>query len=96
MRNRLCNFAATLFCGASLTLGVLIAPAFAEPVRGAGSTFAAPVIGKWAEHYRNWRANGGAIGATRWYVARNAEDYVSSDWNVDYEKRRIKKYVYFQ
>lgn len=43
----------------------------AEPIRGGGSTLAAPVIAKWAAAYENARADGG--------------DYVSPDWKVDYE-----------
>lgn len=43
----------------------------AEPIRGAGSTFAAPVIGKWAKIYKDARADGG--------------DYFTLDWTVDYE-----------
>lgn len=45
--------------------------AHAEPIRGAGSTFAAPVIAKWAKAYRDVRVDGG--------------DFVSPDWTVDYE-----------
>ena len=57
---------------AVVALGVLASgTASAEPVRGAGSTFAAPVIGKWSESYRNFRMDGG--------------DYFSSDFTVDYE-----------
>lgn len=43
----------------------------AEPIRGAGSTFAAPVIAKWADAYKNARADGG--------------DLFTLDWTVDYE-----------
>lgn len=43
----------------------------AEPIRGAGSTFAAPVIARWAHLYGQVRADGG--------------DFVSPDWTVDYE-----------
>ncbi|MFC0217665.1 phosphate ABC transporter substrate-binding protein PstS [Pseudochelatococcus lubricantis] len=43
----------------------------AEPIRGAGSTFAAPVIARWARAYSEARADGG--------------DFVSPDWTVDYE-----------
>jgi phosphate transport system substrate-binding protein len=45
--------------------------AFAEPIRGAGSTFAAPVIAKWSQTYRVVRADGG--------------DYIPHDSGVDYE-----------
>lgn len=43
----------------------------AEPIRGAGSTFAAPIIAKWAQSYKDARADGG--------------DFVSTDWLLDYE-----------
>ncbi|CAN1515120.1 PstS ABC-type phosphate transport system, periplasmic component [Rhabdaerophilaceae bacterium] len=42
-----------------------------EPIRGAGSTFAAPVVAKWSESYKKERADGG--------------DFISPDWIVDYE-----------
>lgn len=44
---------------------------WAEPIRGAGSTFVAPVMAQWAEDYRVARADGG--------------DFSSPDWTVDYE-----------
>ena len=47
------------------------AAAFAEPIRGAGSTFAAPVVAAWAKAYRIARTDGG--------------DFTSPDWTVDYE-----------
>lgn len=43
----------------------------AEPIRGAGSTFAEPIIGQWSRSYTTLRADGG--------------DYISPDWHVDYE-----------
>lgn len=46
-------------------------PADAEPIRGAGSTFAAPVISAWGRAYKDARADGG--------------DYFTLDWTVDYE-----------
>ncbi len=49
----------------------VVASAQAEPIRGAGSTFAAPVIAKWARLYKDARADGG--------------DYFTLDWTVDYE-----------
>jgi phosphate transport system substrate-binding protein len=49
----------------------LVGTARAEPLRGAGSTFAAPVLAKWAKNYIAERADGG--------------DYQSPDWAVDYE-----------
>lgn len=56
----------------TLAVGLMIgAAAQAEPIRGAGSTLAAPIIGKWATAYESARADGG--------------DYVSPDWKVDYE-----------
>jgi len=45
--------------------------AHAEPIRGAGSTFAAPIIGKWSRDYEAARTDGG--------------DYTSPGWRVDYE-----------
>lgn len=58
-----------------LVLAVLVSlgrtVAQAEPIRGAGSTFAAPIIQKWSQNYRALRVDGG--------------DFVSSDWRVDYE-----------
>ena len=47
------------------------ASAQAEPIRGAGSTLAAPIIAKWATAYKNARADGG--------------DFFTLDWTVDYE-----------
>ncbi|MDB5415831.1 MAG: pstS [Rubritepida sp.] len=47
------------------------ASARAEPIQGAGSTFAAPIIEQWSRSYRAVRADGG--------------DFTSPDWNVDYE-----------
>lgn len=52
--------------------GFTASSAVAEPIRGAGSTFAAPVIGKWARLYKDARADGG--------------DYFTLDWTVDYER----------
>jgi phosphate transport system substrate-binding protein len=46
-------------------------PALAEPIRGAGSTFAAPIINQWSRDYEAVRTDGG--------------DYTSPDWRVDYE-----------
>jgi phosphate transport system substrate-binding protein len=46
-------------------------PATAEPMRGAGSTFAAPIIVKWAENYRRAKVDGG--------------EFSSPDWLLDYE-----------
>ncbi|MET3650211.1 phosphate ABC transporter substrate-binding protein PstS [Phyllobacterium ifriqiyense] len=46
-------------------------PVMAEPIRGAGSTFSAPIIAKWAENYSVSRTDGG--------------DFTSPDWTVDYE-----------
>jgi len=43
----------------------------AEPIRGAGSTFAAPIIDQWSRAYEAARTDGG--------------DYTSPDWKVDYE-----------
>lgn len=46
-------------------------PALAEPIRGAGSTFAAPIINQWSRDYETLRTDGG--------------DFTSPDWRVDYE-----------
>lgn len=52
--------------------GLLLAPAVrAEPIRGAGSTFAAPIINQWSRDYEAVRTDGG--------------DFTSPDWQVDYE-----------
>lgn len=53
---------------ASITFGSSIQ---AEPIRGAGSTFAAPIINQWSRDYEAMRTDGG--------------DYTSPDWRVDYE-----------
>ncbi|MGZ2424233.1 phosphate ABC transporter phosphate-binding protein [Rhizobium laguerreae] len=65
--------AAAGFSGLAAVVGSLfIAPAaMAEPIRGAGSTFAAPIIAKWAEIYEKARMDDG--------------DFSSPDWTVDYE-----------
>ena len=56
------------FAFATLAFGTL---AHAEPIRGAGSTFAAPIIHQWSRDYEAMRTDGG--------------DYTSPDWRVDYE-----------
>ena len=56
----------------AVAVASMMAPAaYAEPIRGAGSTFAAPIIAKWATAYKNARADGG--------------DFFTLDWTVDYE-----------
>ena len=56
----------------AVAAALMVAPAAqAEPIRGAGSTFAAPIIGKWATAYEIARADGG--------------DFFTPDWTVDYE-----------
>lgn len=63
---------AGLFGAGLLMIGLLLgSSARAEPIRGAGSTFAAPIIARWAENYRASRVDGG--------------DFASPDWTVDYE-----------
>mgnify|MGYP001809647680 CR=1 FL=1 len=64
-------FAVSVFLLSMLAVGISSGPAKAEPIRGAGSTFAAPIIQKWSQNYRAARADGG--------------EFVSSDWRVDYE-----------
>lgn len=61
-----------LACG--LIAGVALASGglHAEPIRGAGSTFAAPAITAWSRSYQEARADGG--------------DFVNIDWTVDYER----------
>lgn len=46
-------------------------PVHADPIRGAGSTFAAPIINQWSRDYETLRTDGG--------------DFTSPDWRVDYE-----------
>jgi phosphate transport system substrate-binding protein len=46
-------------------------PAQADPIQGAGSTFAAPAVHAWAQAYKAARTDGG--------------DFTSPDWTVDYE-----------
>lgn len=55
--------------GLSILAGA--AAATAEPIRGAGSTFAAPIVTRWGKLYETARADGG--------------EFVSPDWRVDYE-----------
>lgn len=55
----------------AVSAAAFVGGAHADPIRGAGSTFAAPVIGRWAQAYQATRTDGG--------------DYVSQDWTVDYE-----------
>jgi phosphate transport system substrate-binding protein len=52
-------------------IAMLGGPALAEPVRGAGSTFAFPLITQWSQNYQVERAGGG--------------DFVLQDSGVDYE-----------
>ncbi|PXA85259.1 phosphate ABC transporter substrate-binding protein PstS [Caulobacter sp. D4A] len=56
---------------AALTLMAVASAAEAEPIRGAGSTFAAPIINQWSRDYEAVRTDGG--------------DFTSPDWRVDYE-----------
>jgi phosphate transport system substrate-binding protein len=46
-------------------------PVLSDPIQGAGSTFAAPIVAKWAKNYQMARTDGG--------------EFTSPDWNVDYE-----------
>jgi phosphate transport system substrate-binding protein len=62
---------AGLVGGLGLAASLLFSPALAEPIRGAGSTFAAPIINQWSRDYEAVRTDGG--------------DYTSPDWRVDYE-----------
>ncbi|MCR5858138.1 phosphate ABC transporter substrate-binding protein PstS [Mesorhizobium sp. J428] len=56
---------------AALAVLALPSPAQADPIQGAGSTFAAPIINQWSRDYEAIRTDGG--------------DYTSPDWRVDYE-----------
>jgi phosphate transport system substrate-binding protein len=60
----------SVFC-VSVALLFNATTAIAEPIRGAGSTFAAPIISQWGKNYQTMRADGG--------------DFISPDWTVDYE-----------
>lgn len=58
----------------ALLIGALVffsTAAQAEPIRGAGSTFAAPILHLWSRDYETMRTDGG--------------DFTSPDWRVDYE-----------
>ena len=70
---RTCPVRAAVAAIVSITLLPFIfgTAAQAEPIRGAGSTFAAPVIAEWSRAYQEVRADGG--------------DFISPDWTVDYE-----------
>jgi phosphate transport system substrate-binding protein len=68
---RVWHESARLFGVAGLALLALGSPASAEPIRGAGSTFAAPIINQWSHDYEARRIDGG--------------DFTSPDWQVDYE-----------
>jgi phosphate transport system substrate-binding protein len=64
MRRRLAALAAIA------ALWSLLSPAAAEPVRGAGSTFAYPAIARWSQGFQ---------------AALKGEDFVSTESGVDYE-----------
>lgn len=67
-----CVRSAVLVAGMALGLSAGgFSSASAEPIRGAGSTFAGPVIAAWSKSYETARADGG--------------DFISPDWQVDYE-----------
>lgn len=55
----------------AIMAAALAVPVSAQPIQGAGSTFAAPVIAKWSHAYRLARADGG--------------DYMPHDSGIDYE-----------
>lgn len=52
-------------------MSIGITQSLAEPIRGAGSTFAAPIIAKWSKAYTEAQTDGG--------------DFTSPDWQVDSE-----------
>ncbi|WP_105402730.1 MULTISPECIES: phosphate ABC transporter substrate-binding protein PstS [Neorhizobium] len=64
--------AAAHLCGL-IAIALVLCPTVvtADPIRGAGSTFAAPIIARWAENYEKARMDDG--------------DFSSPDWTVDYE-----------
>jgi phosphate transport system substrate-binding protein len=67
-----CSKIAGLGGAIAVAVALMTAPAaHAEPIRGAGSTLAAPIVAKWAATYKNARADGG--------------DFFTLDWTVDYE-----------
>ncbi|MPZ32209.1 MAG: hypothetical protein GEV13_14635 [Rhodospirillales bacterium] len=57
----------SIVAGLALTGLPPLAPAFAQevtgraPVVGAGSTFAYPIVARWAKGYHHWVAGGGTI-----------------------------------
>lgn len=74
MMNAFQPLARNVWSGFALLFGAVIfsaASVHAEPIRGAGSTFAAPIIQLWSRDYEAMRTDGG--------------DFTSPDWRVDYE-----------
>lgn len=74
MMNAFQPLARNMWSRFALLLGAIIfstASVQAEPIRGAGSTFAAPIIQLWSRDYEAMRTDGG--------------DFTSPDWRVDYE-----------
>jgi len=69
--SRLWRKSACLLGAAGLAVMAFGAVSQAEPIRGAGSTFAAPIINQWSHDYEAVRTDGG--------------DFTSPDWQVDYE-----------
>ncbi|UIY32346.1 substrate-binding domain-containing protein (plasmid) [Neorhizobium galegae] len=69
---RVLSTATAHICGL-IAIVLVLCPtvATADPIRGAGSTFAAPIIARWAENYEKARMDDG--------------DFSSPDWTVDYE-----------
>jgi phosphate transport system substrate-binding protein len=69
---------ACFFNRATITKSILVASLIigsfsvkADPIHGAGSTFAAPIIARWGKLYEAARADGG--------------DFISPDWTLNYE-----------
>jgi phosphate transport system substrate-binding protein len=69
--SRLWRKSACLVGAAGFAILAFGASSQADPIRGAGSTFAAPIIHQWSRDYEAMRTDGG--------------DFTSPDWQVDYE-----------
>lgn len=77
---------------AAVAVLVLPASAQADPIRGAGSTFAAPIINQWSRDYETVRGGGTyapsleSCDLCRELAARDESGARTSlDWRVDYE-----------
>jgi len=77
---------------AAALAAMFVSSAEAEPIRGAGSTFAAPIINQWSHDYETARSSGNFAAAFQscplcQELAGRDENgaTVSQDWRVDYE-----------